>query len=552
MNQEKLASDIADILKTAYSQEIEVELTRPEPEFGDFSTNVAMKAAKLVKKSPRDIANLIADELEHVDGVASVAVAGPGFINISLNDEALLDQLFTANGRENGHYHGQVVVIETNNPNPFKDLHIGHAYNIIIADTLANLIEAGGAQVHRVGYHGDVGLHVGKSMWAIMKYIDGNPAKLSEIAEAERPTFMSQRYIEGAAAYEHDEQAKAEIELMAKQSFKPEGIFRSVYETCKAWSFDYIDATLARLGSKPSERHYLESEVDTVGAETVQRHIGDVFAESNGAVVFAGEAFGLHTRVFIASRGTTLYEARDLGLMQLKQQEFHPAKSIIVTGGEQKEYFKVVIKAAELALPELAGVTHNISTGTVKLSTGKMSSRTGKVLNIEWLFDQLSAAMVARGGLADDSDTLIGALRYQMLKVRIGNDVVFDIESALSLEGNSGPYLQYAHARARSILSKLSTPQSLPTGFVLDSAERELVVKLGEYKTVLSRATDELLPHLLCNYLYELSQSFNRFYEKARIVGDEREAGRAWLTGQYADTLKHGLVTLGIPAPEKL
>lgn len=550
--QEKLTQLIVEAVKERFGVTVAPELTRPEPQFGDFATNVALKAAKDIKKSPKDIAAAITDELEHEEGIAEVQVAGPGFINIRLSDEVLAEQVYRPGKAVTGQHRGQVIVIETNNPNPFKDLHIGHAYNCIVADTIANLLEAGGATVHRVGYHGDVGLHVGKSMWAILRYVGDDQGKLEAIPVTERPKFMSERYIEGAAAYENDQTARAEIEELAKQSFAPEGRYRDIYETCKQWSFDYIDATLARLGSQPSERHYLESEADALGAATVRQHVGNIFSESNGAIVFAGEAFGLHTRVFIASRGTSLYEARDLGLMQLKHQEFHPKRSIIVTGNEQQEYFKVVIKAAELALPELKGVTQNIPTGTVKLSTGKMSSRTGKVLNIEWLFEQLANALEQRGGARDDNATLIGALRYQMLRVRVGHDVIFDVESALSLEGNSGPYLQYAHARARSILDKVTDEPALRTGATFDAHERELVVKLGEFCPVLQRATDELLPHLLCGYLYELAQVFNRFYEKARIVGDERESTRAWLAQAYADTLQTGLTTLGIPAPEKL
>ncbi|HET7630282.1 MAG TPA: DALR anticodon-binding domain-containing protein, partial [Candidatus Saccharimonadales bacterium] len=356
---------------------------------------------------------------------------------------------------------------------------------------------------------------------------------------------MSDCYQEGAAAYDDAATAKAEIEELAKQSFDPQGDYKTVYEICKTWSFDYIDATLERLGSKPAEKHYLESAANAMGEQTVRAHIGDVFSESNGAVVFAGEAYGLHTRVFIASRGTTLYEARDLGLMQLKQADFHPARSLIVTGNEQKEYFKVVFKAAELALPELAGVTANISTGTVKLSTGKMSSRTGQVLNIEWLFEQLKSALTARGGSADDEATLIGALRYQMLKTSIGSDLVFDIEKALSLDGNSGPYLQYAHARAASILKRADQTIQAPSDESFDTSERQLAVKLSQFEEVLGKACIELTPHLICNYLFDLAKEFNRFYEVSRIVGDERQALRLWLVERYKNTLADGLGVLG-------
>lgn len=543
---EIITSSISDL----YGIAVEPDITRPDPEFGDLATNVAMQLAPKVGKNPRQIAESIAEALREDSAVLSAEVAGPGFINIRLSD----DEIISALGEYAPHniYRGQIVVIETNNPNPFKDLHIGHAYNAIIADTVANLLEAGGAGVHRVSYHGDVGLHVGKSMWAILKWCDRDSSKLDTVKPEERSKFMSERYIEGAAAYESDRGAREAIEHLSKESFAPsDEVYRAVYETCKQWSFDYITQTVARLGSKPVEKRYLESDADKIGVATVHEHLDDVFSESDGAVVFAGEAFGLHTRVFIASRGTGLYEARDLGLMQMKQQDFHPAKSYIVTAEEQKEYFRVIMKAAELALPDLKDVTENISTGTVKLSTGKMSSRTGEVLNIEWLFEQLKAALASRGGSEDDTATLIGALRYAMLKVRIGSDVIFDINSSISLEGNSGPYLQYAHARASSIINK-SEIEASAESVALDEWERRFALKISEYDEVVEAAIKELLPHSITTYLYELAQEFNRFYEHSRIIGDDRESVRLFLVQAYRQKLAAGLTILGIPAPDKL
>jgi arginyl-tRNA synthetase len=237
-------------------------------------------------------------------------------------------------------------------------------------------------------------------------------------------------------------------------------------------------------------------------------------------------------------------------LMQLKNDDFRASKSVIVTSEEQREYFKVVIKAAELVLPGLTGVTKNISTGTVRLSSGKMSSRTGDVLNIEWLFEQLRAALRERGGDETDRDTIIGALRYSMLRPRVGGDVIFDVEQSLSIEGNSGPYLQYAHARARSIIRK--SVESVAEPSELDVSERTLLVKISEYPEVLELAAQELLPHHICTYLYGLSQEFNRFYEQSKVVGDPREKQRLFLVEAYADTLARGLEVLGIPAPERL
>lgn len=538
---------ISDIVQQLFGVEADVTLTRPDPQFGDYATNVALQLAKKVGRSPREVAEQIAGELKK-DSVEA-EVAGPGFINIRLGDAALLEAVNNApiTGRA-----GEKVVIETNNPNPFKAMHIGHAFNAILADTIANLLQADGAEVHRVSYHGDVGAHVGKSMWALLRYVDGDAAKLKEIKPDERNTFMSRMYAEGAAAYKEDDRAKQEIEALTKQSFTlGDPLYKEVYETCKAWSFEELDAIIARLGNQPTEKKYLESQADALGVKTVRAHVGDVFIESDGALVFPGEKYGIFDNAFVTSRGLGLYGARDLGLMQLKNDDYHAGKSYIVTAEEQRDYFRGVIKAAELCLPDLKGVTVNISTGTVKLTTGKMSSRTGDVVEIAWLFDRVAEAIGERGGEAT-GDIVAGALRYQFLKVRIGSDVVFDINEAVSLHGNSGSYLQYAHARARSILAKASAMSAEFSGMSLEPGERPLVRKLGEYAEVVERAQKELLPHHICTYLYELAQEFNRFYEKNQVVGSEREAQRVALVAKYADTLRRGLELLGIHAPEQM
>ena len=549
----ELEKAIFETSKTLFGVEPSVQLTRPDEQFGDYATNVALQLAGQLGKSPQEIADQLASKLREIlaPQVSEISVVSPGFLNLRLSDQSLLA---AAHKPEHPNvYAGQTVVIETNNPNPFKDVHIGHAFNSVVADTLANLLEAGGAATHRVSYHGDVGLNVGKSMWAILKFLNGNVANLDTLSEVERPKFLSQKYAEGAAAYEQDDLAKQDIERYAKESFTlTDPLFKQVYETCKSWSFSYIDQVLRLINSRPVERRYLESAADQAGRQIVEQHLGDVFEKSDGAIIFPGEKYGLHTRVFISGRNTTLYEARDLGLIQLKQKDFNPQASYIVTAVEQKEYFQVVLKAAELALPELAGVTRNIPTGTVKLTTGKMSSRQGTAINIRWLFETIEAALKARGAEAAGlHDGMVGALRYALLKNRLGSDVVFDVNEAISLEGNSGPYLQYAHVRARSIIKK-STLQPAEQITQLEPSERSLLAKMAEYPEIMERSVSELMPHLICNYLYELAQVFNSFYEHNRVIGDQRETERLMLVSSYADVLEEGLSLLGIPAPQQM
>ncbi len=536
-----------------YGVKHEAELYRPAENFGDFATNIALKIAQKNGQSARDIALKIIENLQQDQptAVQEITVAGPGFINFSLTDKALEALSQTAKITS---FVGQKVVIETNNPNPFKDIHIGHAFNAVVADTIANLLERGGAEVHRVSYHGDVGLHVGMSLWAIFHhYGDKALEELSRISPQEAPEKLRDWYAFGAGMYQEEPACREDIGELAKQSFSPNGVTGQIYQVCKEWSFTYFDEVFKRLNNRSVERRYLESQADQSGRQVVEENIPKVFEESGGAIIFRGEKYGLHTRVFISKRDTTLYEARDLGLMRLKAKDYAPDKSYIITATEQKEYFNVVLKAAELAMPDLRTVTVNIPTGTVKLSTGKMSSRTGEVVTIEWLFDQIRTRVTA---LSNDptiiDQTEVGATRYALLKTRLDSDVIFDLNQSVSLEGNTGPYLQYAHARACSILKKAENSSSTLLNVPLEPAERSLLRKFSEYTDALQKACQELMPHYICTYLYELAHGFNRFYEQNRVLDDPRQEVRLALVVRYQAILKDGLSLLGIPTPEQM
>lgn len=538
---------LAQIVFDEFGIETTVTLTRPDAQFGDYATNVALQLAGRVGQSPRQVAEAIVAKLDTDDEVASVEVAGPGFINITLSARGLvgLVQKYPTPQRAS-----QTIVIETNNPNPFKAMHIGHAMNSILADTIANLLALDGAKVYRVSYHGDVGLHVGKSMYSLLKYANGDSDRVRGIPDGERNTFMSRMYAEGSKAYKEDSAAKVEIDELAQQSFAPESaLYGQIYDLCLQWSWQQIDALVARLGNQPTVKRFVESDADLRGVKIVKDNAPKVFQESDGAYIFEGSKHGAFDNVFVSSSGRGLYAARDLGLMKLKNEYFHPDKSYIVTAEEQRDYFKGVIAAAELALPELRGVTVNIPHGIVKLSTGKMSSRNGDVLEVAWLFDEFKKAIVERGGEPDD-EIIAGALRYQFLKVKIGGDVVFDVNEAVSLTGNTGSYLQYAHARARRVLEK-ATAEPKWLDDVLPE-DRALVRKMTEYTEVVELAKRTVEPHHICNYLFELAQEFNRYYEKNQVVGSDNEAHRVTVTATYADILKAGLTVLGIVAPNRM
>lgn len=556
----QISDAIARAVNSLFGQDVAVELTRPDEQFGDYATNVALQLSKKVGQNPRDIAMQIADQLKSdlKNIIHDVTIAGPGFINMTLADDELAQSALQATRRKPRLYDGKTVVAEYSDPNPFKILHAGHLYTTLVGDSIASLLQAGGATVHRVNYGGDVGLHVAKAMWAIVRHLGGEyPERLSEVPASDRADWVTKRYVEGNTTYENDPKAKEQIIQTNKRVYQlhadddHESPFARIYWACRQWSYDGFDELYKKLHVHPFERYIPESEVAPKGIEIVKRGLKEgVFEESDGAIVFRGEPYGLHTRVFINSNGLPTYEAKDLGLAATKWDDYHFDVSFIITGDDIIEYMKVILKALSHFHPQIAERSRHLTHGMVRLPGGKkMSSRKGNNPKASDILRAASDANKAATG-KDDYDVVVGAVKYAFLKQRIGGDIIYNPEESVSLDGNSGPYLQYAHARARSILAKAGNEQAQIGE--LDQFERSLARKISEYPETVQKAMLELMPHHICTYLYELAQTFNRFYEYSRVIGDERQAIRLQLVRAYADVLKDGLGVLNIAAPERL
>ena len=490
--------------------------------------------------------------------VRQVEVAGPGFINIWVEDSRLIQAVTEASTKRQLHFKDKIVVAEYSDPNPFKILHAGHVYTTIVGDAIANLYELAGATVHRVNYGGDVGLHVGKTMWAILKSLGGEyPERLAGIPDVKRADWLALHYVEGNNAYETDEVAKTAIVELNKRVYQlfeqndRTSPFSEIYWTCRAWSYQAFDEFYARLGTT-MEKYYPESEIAARGLASVNERIGTVFERSDGAVVFRGDKFGLHTRVFINRQGLPTYEAKEVGLLAQKYEDYHFDYSVVVTANEQQEYMTVVMKAIEQFWPDRAQASLHIPHGMVKLAGGaKMSSRKGNIIRATDVLD-MTAAEISSAGRKPDEAVVLGAVKYALLKNRIGGDILYDPKESIALEGNSGPYLQYAHARAQSIVRKVHNEIGMPIQIDFEPDERQLAFKISEFPEVTSRSITELMPHHIATYLYELAQTLNRFYERNRVIGSDRQAVRLWLVTQYAAVLKNGLNVLGITAPDKM
>jgi arginyl-tRNA synthetase len=552
-----LSKKLQSIVKQLYAVDQAVELTVPDESFGDYSTNIAMQLAKKLGRNPREIAEAIKQELLSDKSIKNIEVAGPGFINIYLNDKFLLNQI---NSTVPGLLKNKVVVVEYSCPNAFKELHAGHLYQTIAGDALSRLLEYAGAKVGRTNFGGDVGLHVAKAMFGIINKLGGEkPELLTEIPQNKRAQFLSAAYVLGATAYEQDKASKTIIEEYNQKIYALHDTndktsnFAQIYWTCRKWSYDYFDEFYKTI-EVDSFKYYPESVCTKPGLELVNKALDTgLFIKSDGAVVYPEENSGLHTRVFITSGGLPTYETKDLGVIKLELDEYNFDHRILITGRDQAEYMKVVYSAAGELMPATKGNMSNPSNGIIKFGDGKkMSSRLGNVTTAHDVIDNVSE-VVQQTSSSEANTIMLGAIKYEFLKHKLGGDIAFDPEESVSLQGNSGPYLQYAHARARSILEKVTKQEPISVdNLLLNPQERLLARKLGQYQDTLNQAIENFETHVICTYLYELSQVFNRFYENNRVVGDEREAIRAYLVEKYADILKNGLEILGIKAPNKM
>lgn len=528
------------------------ELENAEAFRADFATNVAMKLAGMLHQNPREVATSLKDKfLEAVPDQApelngiKIEIAGPGFINFMLPDEyfkhTILD-IYT-NFDENiscSEYNGQEVVTEFSDPNPFKVLHIGHLYTSVMGESISRLIEFAGGTVHRVNFGGDVGLHVAKTLYALEKK-DLQDFTIEDIAKC---------YVEGTRAYEEDESAKQAIVKLNKEIYGiaehdlHDSKLSNDYWQGRELSYQYFDDFYARLDVK-FEKYYPESSVAKRGLETVKAH-PDVYQESEGALVFKGEDYGLHTRVFVNQEGLPTYETKDVGLLFQKYDDYHFDESVVITGNDIIDYMKVVLKSVEQYAPELVEKTRHITHGNVRLpGNEKMSSRKGNFIKAIDILDEVEA----KAGTKTIADA---AIKYSLLKYKIGGNIEFDIDDSVSLTGNSGPYLQYSAVRAKKILASLSAKPAIEQPWVLTPTELTVSKKFLSYKSVLADAVKEKAPHLVANYLFDLAQEFSRFYETCRVKDDPLEKERSLIVAVYEKIVTHGLNILGITVPEEM
>lgn len=532
------------------------------PQFGDYSTNLALQLAKLQsekgKQSPLEIANEILQKFDRPDYLEKAEVAGNGFINFFISDKQLLknaQDLDLLSQVEKPHK----ILVEYGHTNPLKEIHIGHLRTFILGESLCRAFEALGDSVFRANYQGDIGLHIAKAIWGIKKL--GLPT--ADLTHEQKAEFLGKAYAEGNKEYDGNEEVKKEIDKINIALYKKDPEYKQVYDIARKWSLEYFEPIYDLLGVK-YDRCFFESEVYENGKKIVldnigsPREAGKVFEKNDGAVIFPGEKFDLQTRVFITSVGNPTYEAKEIGLAQLEYDSFNYDRSIHVVASEQEGYFQVVIKAIDSIFPYLKGKKYHLSYGVVDLKEGKMSSRTGSVITVDDLYhvvcEKVREVMKQTKVEIDQAvvkDVAMGAIKFSYLKFSPRSNMIFNLEESVSLDGDSGPYVQYTYARIQSVIrnSKKEAVYGEPQ---LEKPERMLLRELLYFQETVEQVKETLHPNTLTLYLVELARAYNLFYQECRVIGSKKEEFRLKLSLEVGKVLKKGLAILGIAAPEKM
>lgn len=554
---EELEDKLRVIISELVKQDLKPEITIPNDLIkGDFSSNIAMRLAGKLG-SPMEAGEKIIEKLrqdsEFYSKFSKIELINPGFINFHLSHMVVSEAVIFATRGFKPKRMESSMIMEFGDLNPFKEPHIGHVRMLVLGEALCRLLEFTGVRIVRANYEGDVGMHVAKCIWGIRKSAEFEKM-INESLEV-RARYLGKCYSSGAKAFEENKAYKDEIIQINTQVYQKDPQIMEIWEKGRQWSLEYFEELYERVGVK-YEKYYFESEIAEHGKKLVLEN-PDIFPKDNGAFVFRGEEFGLHTRVFINNIGNPTYEAKDLGLAFAKNDDYPSIdKSMIMTANEQVEYFKVLLKALGEINREIAGKTTHLSMGFVDLKDGKMSSRSGNVISGFWLLNETKNRL--KEGFKDVSNDVaeeltVGAVKWSMLKFSRESNIKFSIEESIDLAGNSGPYIQYTFARICSILNKTDKKD-----FEAKSVKNYPpdLLALGrlicQFESVIKNSVDHFSPNYLTEYLFALAQKFNSLYEKEKIIGSVNESEKLTVLIAVKNVIEQGMRLLGIDTPEKI
>jgi arginyl-tRNA synthetase len=536
-------------------------LVLQDESLGDFASNAGFLLSKILKKSPLECADLFIEIKEKPEYISSFSIAGAGFINISLKRDVFqknIQEILSKKEKwgKNDTYKGKKILVEHTQPNPFKPFHIGHLMTNSLGESIARLFEFSGAEVRRANYQGDVGLHVAKCLWGLEKR-KGDPSSLSDLAEG---------YVYGNKMYEgEDEEVKKEIQDFNKKIYEMDESIKDAYEKGKRVSLLHFEKIYSMLGTH-FDYYFFESETEKRGRMMVKEGFAkNIFSEGEGGALIyipKGEGKELHTRVFLTQKGLPTYEAKELGLAEVKNEKWDFDYSFTTSAVEQKGILSVAYDALFLLRPSLREKMSFIFHGMMMLKEGKMGSRKGNVITGEALLKEMISLAEEKVKERDMNEEekkesalciAVASIKYSILKQKSGKNIVFDKNEALSFEGASGPYLQYSLARAYHVLENAEKEKVKEDPYSAPSEAFTLEKKLLHFENVIERAQKEKEPHYIATYLSDLAREWNSLYAREKILdGTLSSPYKCALVHAFLYTMENGLYLLGIKAVKKM
>jgi arginyl-tRNA synthetase len=583
MIKDKLKQAIQDVLEGHFPEHTGKNIVIEYPNdtsHGDYSCNIALQLSKAAQKNPREVAQMVVDHFPKLDFVESIEIAGPGFINFFLNQDYLVKniQQILSEGVKYGTNEegkGQKILVEYSSPNTNKPLHLGHARNNFLGMATANLLKANGYDVQKTQIVNDRGIHICKSMLAYQKFGKG---QTPESTNKKGDHFVGDYYVKYAEELKKDESIEEEVVEILKKWEAKDLETRTLWEKMNSWVYAGFNETYKKIGSEFDFTTH-ESEISEEGRAIVEQALkeGKVEKIEGGALAINLKDSGLGDsetgyKVLVRSNGTTIYMTQDIQLAIHRMADGEFNKLIYVVGNEQDYHFKVLFEVLRRFGYDWAENCAHLSYAMVNLPTGKMKSREGTSVDLDDLVASLEGLVdeeIKERGMdyagAERKELIekvaLGALKYFILRMDGKSTMIYDPESSIDFQGNTGPYLQYTYARLQSILRKAPDSIEEVSSELVDPStlkeKEELAVlrKLQLFPEIVYNAGKEYRLHLIANYLHELAQLTNTFYSKHFVLAGTNDALRRarlkLLTG-VGQVIQNGLNILGIEAPEKM
>lgn len=555
---------VEQAVATAFNENVDVALTRPDSQFGDFATNVALQLGKKLGKNPREVADTIIQVLPKDSLIAEASVAGPGFINLTLKSSELAKCVVATvqNAPKSGFGStdvgsGKTVICEFPSPNMAKPYSVGHIRSAIQGWAVYKLMNHMGYKTIRDNHLGDYGTPFGKWVAGFLKYSNDAQLEKDGIYELGRIYIAITKDLKAEKEAGKTELAdEVQSWLTRLEQGDPEA--KQFSQRFNKISLDHMHDVMRRLGVETDEElgesFYVERGQQLVD-ELLQKGIA---VESEGAVIVDLEDQGIDIPIVLRkANGAALYATTDLATMEYRQKTWKPTKTFIHVGQEQSFYFDQ-LKALARKIGFEDTIIH-MKHGMIDVINDdgqreKMSSRKGVIL-LEELLDKAeekAKSLTKDGSDVDAKAVALGAIKFNDFKADRKTGILFDWDTMFNVHGFSGPAVQYSAVRIKSILRK-ATADNVPDNYDWQS-EHNLLLLIGAYPDLLSELAENYEMHKLAHYLYSLTQEFNRYYEKTPVLKAEEPArsARLWLIAQVAGVLESGLDILGIPTPEKM